>query len=676
MTDTIIVSGDYTVADGQIVSLSDPLLNGLPLGYLLRPQSLVTPTPTTFSLAGTVSVTEDLNNSVGIEDDYQTSDPTVAANLSAARLIIASTGRLSDSNTAPLQSTTGIAQALGFVSAAGYMSLENHGLVTATSAHGPAFGVMMSDAAAARSIVLATNPVVINYGTIQATGSYGAAVELNIPISLTNTGSIIGDGGAAGVVVGAYGPTFAGAVTITNGGRILADNGSGIGIGVASAFDGEVDIINNSMIYGSVTAGGSFGGSQGQRGPVLHLHNNFGLQGSVVVFKGTAAGAQIFNSGSISGDVQLLDSSDHIYDGRGGMLGGTLTFGDGANQAWLGNDGETVYTGAGANIVHGGSGADTVHGGAGADTIAGGGGSDVIDGGGGLNTALYDGALNQYGFGPGYTQVIGGPEGGTDTLANIQRIQFVDGYLAFSPTDTAGQVYRLYEGTLNRAPDPAGLAAWARSLNAGMTLLTAANGFVSSAEFQGTYGALTDNAFVSLLYSNVLHRSADAGGLAYWTGLLSSGHSRAEVVIGFTESAEDIADLAAPVQQGLWVQDGAAAEVARLYDTAFSRLPDVTGLAYWTSALEHGTTLLQAAQGFIASAEFQADYGSPDNAGFVTLLYNNVLHRAPDAGGQAYWVSLLNSGQDTRAQVVVGFSESAEHVADMAPHIDHGIWVA
>ena len=79
---------------------------------------------------------------------------------------------------------------------------------------------------------------------------------------------------------------------------------------------------------------------------------------------------------------------------------------------------------------------------------------------------------------------------------------------------------------------------------------------------------------------------------------------------------------------------------------------------------------------FIASAEFQGPYGALDNAGFVSLLYNNVLHRAPDAGGLAYWVSLLNTGQDSRAQEVVGFSESAEHVGNTAPHIDQGIWLA
>ena len=46
----------------------------------------------------------------------------------------------------------------------------------------------------------------------------------------------------------------------------------------------------------------------------------------------------------------------------------------------------------------------------------------------------------------------------------------------------------------------------------------------------------------------------------------------------------------------------------------------------WTS----GTGLSQVATGFINSAEFKALYGNnPSNAEFVTLLYDNVLHRAP-----------------------------------------------
>jgi hypothetical protein len=52
-----------------------------------------------------------------------------------------------------------------------------------------------------------------------------------------------------------------------------------------------------------------------------------------------------------------------------------------------------------------------------------------------------------------------------------------------------------------------------------------------------------------------------------------------------------------------------------------------------------------------------------------------VLHRAPDAAGLSAWVGDLNGGM-SRAQVVVGFSESNEHIANLAPHIDQGVWIA
>jgi Ca2+-binding RTX toxin-like protein len=337
--------------------------------------------------------------------------------------------------------------------------------------------------------------------------------------------------------------------------------------------------------------------------------------------------------------------------------------------------GGTPTTGNGQ--INGTSGDDWLQGGSGNDTLHGGWGSDYLDGGAGMNTAAYDGAYLQYTVGAGGATVSGGPEGGTDILANIQRIKFVDGYLATSPTDTAGQVYRVYEATLGRGPDPEGLANWVHALNSGTSLQTVVDGFVNSQEFQADYGALSNSAFVTLLYNNVLHRAPDASGLSNWVTALNSGQdTRSQVVLGFSESQEDLADLAAPVRQGLWIQDAAAAEAARLYDAVFGRLPDASGLANWTSSLEGGMTLQTAAADFVASQEFQSKYGSLDNTGFVTLLYKNVLHRAPDASGLGNWVTALNSGQDTRAQVVLGFSESQEHMVDTAPHIDNGIWLA
>jgi hypothetical protein len=293
-------------------------------------------------------------------------------------------------------------------------------------------------------------------------------------------------------------------------------------------------------------------------------------------------------------------------------------------------------------------------------------------------TATFQGVLRQYTVGAEGATVTGGPEGANDTLANIQRIQFVDGYLDYSATDPAGQVYRLYEATLGRAPDPEGLANWVNALDTGTSLQTVANGFVGSQEFQQVYGAnLSNTAFVTLLYNNVLHRAPDAGGLNTWVNLLTTGQdTRAQVVVGFSESQEDIAALSPPIQQGLWVGNVDAAEVARLYDTVLGRLPDLSGLTNWTQSLESGTSLQTVANGFVGSTEFQTVYGALNNTDFVTLLYANVLHRAPDTSGLNNWVNLLTTGQDTRAQVVVGFSESLEHIANTAAHIDNGIWLA
>lgn len=51
---------------------------------------------------------------------------------------------------------------------------------------------------------------------------------------------------------------------------------------------------------------------------------------------------------------------------------------------------------------------------------------------------------------------------------------------------------------------------------------------------------------------------------------------------------------------------------------------------------------------------------NPTNTQFVDHLYNNVLHRTPDAGGEGYWVNQLAAGT-TRETVLIDFSESAEN---------------
>lgn len=109
--------------------------------------------------------------------------------------------------------------------------------------------------------------------------------------------------------------------------------------------------------------------------------------------------------------------------------------------------------------------------------------------------------------------------------------------------EITGQVFRLYGATLGRAPDSNGFLGWYNGLVPGqgtidITLTQAAAAFVNSTEFQNTYGALSNSAFVTQLYQNVLDRAPDARGLARWTTDLDNGVSRADVVLGFSEGTE------------------------------------------------------------------------------------------------------------------------------------------
>ena len=45
----------------------------------------------------------------------------------------------------------------------------------------------------------------------------------------------------------------------------------------------------------------------------------------------------------------------------------------------------------------------------------------------------------------------------------------------------------------------------------------------------------------------------------------------------------------------------------------------------------------------------------------MNTLYKNVLSRDADSGGLNYWLGQLNSGTETRYEVLLGFSESTEN---------------
>lgn len=120
---------------------------------------------------------------------------------------------------------------------------------------------------------------------------------------------------------------------------------------------------------------------------------------------------------------------------------------------------------------------------------------------------------------------------------------------------------------------------------------------------------------------------------------------------------------------------GPGGQAYRMYQAAFDRSPDLDGLSFWIHALDAGLVDLGwMANVFAHSAEFLATYGALDSPGFVSRLYANVLHRAGDAGGQAFWQAELDSGRRTMGQVLADFSESGEHQANLIGVIRNGIW--
>uniref|UniRef100_UPI00286D38DB DUF4214 domain-containing protein n=1 Tax=Brevundimonas sp. TaxID=1871086 RepID=UPI00286D38DB len=334
-----------------------------------------------------------------------------------------------------------------------------------------------------------------------------------------------------------------------------------------------------------------------------------------------------------------------------------------------------IFGSNGTDRIVGTDGFDRIIAGNGDDVLVGGGNGDYLDGGAGIDTAGYVGLVRAYAVGRAsgaFSSVTGGQETGTDTLISIERLSFLDGVFETGADTAAAQIYRLYDAALDRGPDQAGLSGWVGRLGSGTTLQQAAQAFATAPEFVARYGALSNEDFVKTMYRFSLNREGDAFGISQWKAQLDSGVSRGSVLLSFSESVEHRNLTAAAVNAGLFVQDDRTIAVARLYDAAFDRVPDQGGIVYWRGTLDAGGSLFSIANAFVSSQEFQDRYGALNNTQFIDQLYRFTLNREADAFGRQVWIDRLNAGT-TRAEMVVIFSESVEHVNLTAPTWAGGI---
>ena len=152
--------------------------------------------------------------------------------------------------------------------------------------------------------------------------------------------------------------------------------------------------------------------------------------------------------------------------------------------------------------------------------------------------------------------------------------------------------------------------------------------------------------FAMQQYRDFLGREGDADGITFYQTRIANGSmTRLQTIENFLGSAE--------FQNGL-------PQCTRLYFSFFNRIPDYGGLMFQVGQFRSGVPLDVISQNFSNSPEFTNRYGSLTNGQYVDLVYQNVLGRPADPDGRQFYVSRLDSGEFTRGQVMIGFSESPE----------------
>lgn len=230
----------------------------------------------------------------------------------------------------------------------------------------------------------------------------------------------------------------------------------------------------------------------------------------------------------------------------------------------------TQHGTAAGEIIHGMGAHDVIHAGGGRDLVVTRSGNDVvyvkgtefqINAGTGFDIVVTDFSrsdLSGVSYSDDVVQMITHASNSWDMIVmQTERINFIDAVVAFDHEGNAGQAYRLYQAAFNRTPDEKGLGFWIKAMDQGQgNVYWAASHFIDSGEFTSLYGnaaSVSDEAFVGLLYENVLKRSADESGFAYWIDKgLKNGMTRDAVLVNFSDSPENKANVAAQIEDGIW----------------------------------------------------------------------------------------------------------------------------
>ncbi len=198
------------------------------------------------------------------------------------------------------------------------------------------------------------------------------------------------------------------------------------------------------------------------------------------------------------------------------------------------------------------------------------------------------------------------------------------GALSGGLTHDEAFVTAAYQDFLHRLPSPDELGeATAVPLHSAPARAGVVSGLSMSAEWIGVT--------VEKLYEDTLGRAADAGGKAYWVGILSSRRlTVAQVAASFYSSSEYFTGFGHS-SVSTWVSD--------LYTKVLLRdgAQDPSGVAYWVALTG------SAGRWAVAYSVYQSSESCHTR---VKELYEVLLGRDPDVGGWDYWAGLIGGSGD------------------------------
>lgn len=245
--------------------------------------------------------------------------------------------------------------------------------------------------------------------------------------------------------------------------------------------------------------------------------------GSIALTDAAGATIETFDAATsssltISGSALTINPTANLANGTNYFV--TFAAGaikDSASNAYAGN---TTYNFT--TIAATTAGNDTITAGTDNDTLTGGAGNDIIDGGAGTDIATYSAAGASYTItktSTGYT--ISGGTDGSDTLTNIERLNFTDKKIAIDFDGNAGITAKILGAVFGTASvsNTTYVGIGLSYLDGGMSYTDLMALALSAA------GTTTSNAVVSLLWTNLFGLAPTAAEAAPYITLLDSGLS-------------------------------------------------------------------------------------------------------------------------------------------------------